>query len=171
MGGLICLAYNLDDRLRPEALVLSAPAIDADVPIALRAVARILGKVIPGAKLPSTIKGEDLSRDPAVGAAYFADPLVHTKGTARFGVEFMDKMRQVQKSLGTLDVPTLVIHGTADPIVPPGVSAPLAAVASVDRKLFPGFRHELHNEPNADEVLTHVLGWLRTKVEAAHTEA
>ena len=64
-------------------------------------------------------------------------------------------------------MPTLVIHGSDDTLVPPAASAPLAAMARVDRRLFPGFRHELHNEPDADEVLDHVLEWLNDQLRVS----
>jgi alpha-beta hydrolase superfamily lysophospholipase len=30
----------------------------------------------------------------------------------------------------------------------------------VERKLYPGLRHELHNEPEGDQVLSDVADWL-----------
>ena len=44
--------------------------------------------------------------------------------------------------------------GSGDP------SAPLAALSNVERKLFAGLRHEIHNEPEQDEVLGFVVSWL-----------
>ena len=39
--------------------------------------------------MANSIEGEQLSRDEAVGEAYFADPLVHTKTTAMLGAAFL----------------------------------------------------------------------------------
>lgn len=168
MGGLICTAYEVESRTpKPDVVVLSSPALAADAPAALKLAARIVGSVLPGFRMGTSIKGEHLSRDPSVGEAYFADPLVHVKGTARFGKEFLAAMDRTRSRLDQYDVPTLVVHGSEDTIVPPSASAPLAAVATVDRKLFPGFRHELHNEPEADEVLEHVLQWLTAQLSSA----
>jgi alpha-beta hydrolase superfamily lysophospholipase len=161
MGGLICTAYEVESRLpKPDAVVLSAPALDADAPAVLRVAAKVVGRIAPGFRLSSNIKGEQLSVDPAVGEAYFADPLVSVKATAAMGRELFAAMERTRNALHLYDVPTLVIHGTHDTLVPPAASAPLAAVARVDRRLFPEFRHELHNEPEADEVLAHILDWL-----------
>jgi len=161
MGGLICTAYEVENRLpKPGAVVLSAPALDADAPALLRVAAKVMGRIAPGFRMSSNIKGEQLSIDPAVGEAYFADPLVNIKATAAMGRELFGAMERTRNALHDYDVPTLVIHGTDDTLVPPSASAPLAAVARVDRRLFPEFRHELHNEPDADEVLNHVLDWV-----------
>ena len=61
-------------------------------------------------------------------------------------------------------MPALVIHGADDELVPPAASAPLAAVAVCARKVYAGYRHELHNEPDADVVLAEVTEWLDSQV-------
>ena len=67
---------------------------------------------------------------------------------------------QGRPHFGGLGRPTLVIHGAADELVPPQASAPLAALDNVDRKLFAGLRHEIHNEPEHQDVLGLVVAWL-----------
>lgn len=165
MGGLIATAYEVENRQpKPVAVVLSAPALDADAPALLRVAARVMGRYAPKFRMSSNIKGEQLSRDPEVGKAYFSDPLVSIKATAAMGRELFGAMERTTAALDAYNVPTLVLHGTEDTLVPPSASARLAAIVSVDRRLFPGFRHELHNEPDADEVLQHVLEWLKERV-------
>ncbi len=147
MGGLIALSYGVSARRQPDLFVLSAPALSAQVPLVLRWGVKILTRVKPGLRVANSIKGEQLSRDPAVGAKYFADPLVETKGTARFGTTLFAQMDSVRGEYAKLTKPTLVIHGADDTLVPPQASAPLAALDNVERKLFAGLRHETHNEP------------------------
>ena len=65
--------------------MLSAPPLAASVPAWQRALAPVLGRVAPNMVLANPIAGEQLSRDPAVGVAYFADPLVQPRSTARLG--------------------------------------------------------------------------------------
>lgn len=160
LGGLIATSYAESDRPQPDLYVLSAPALSASVPAVLRLAATVLSKVSPGLALKNSIKGEHLSRDPAVAEAYFADPLVYEKTTARFGDAFLDAMDRTRDAVDQIRTPTLVIHGANDELVPPSASAPLAAVPCVERKLFPGLRHEIHNEPEQDEVLGFVAAWL-----------
>jgi len=164
MGGLIAAAYGMSDREQPDLYVLSAPALTADVPGYLRWLSKVLNRIRPGLRVANSIKGEQLSRDAAVGEAYFADPLVETKATARFGSVVFELMDSLPDSYSRLRRPTLVIHGAEDPLVPPHASAPLAALENVERKLFPGLRHETHNEPERDEVLGFVAGWLEEKL-------
>lgn len=166
MGGLISTLYAESDRPQPDAYVLSAPALDAAVPAVLRIAAAVLSKIAPTVRAKSGIKGDQLSRDPAVGKAYFADPLVELKSTARLGAAILGSMKVATAAIARIRVQTLVIHGTDDTLVPPSASAPLAAAAGVDRKLFPGLRHELHNEPESEDVLGYVAQWIDEHVRA-----
>ncbi len=160
MGGLITAVYAEGDYDQPDVYVLSAPALDADAPELLKTAAKLVSKVAPGIRMSAPTKAEQLSRDPAVGEAYFADPLVDVKGTARWGAEFLAATGRARAAVQRITVPTLVIHGGDDTLVPPAASAPLAAVDGVERRVFPGLRHEMHNEPEALEVLEFVAGWL-----------
>ena len=165
MGGLISTRYAQSGRPQPDAYVLSAPALQAEVPAPLRIVLKGLSPLLPKARVPSTIKGDQLSRDPAIGDAYFSDPLVFLKGTLRFGGALIDAMDAARASIAAIDRPTLVVHGTDDTIVPPSASAPLAANPHVERKMFPGIRHELHNEPESPEVLAYITRWIESRLD------
>jgi alpha-beta hydrolase superfamily lysophospholipase len=152
--------YAVGSDPQPTLYVLSAPALDADLPAVLKLGSKLLSRLTPGVRLPTGIKGEQLSRDPAVGERYFADPLVETKATARFGAIGLAQLAVTRAAIDAITVPTLVIHGAEDEIVPPHASAPLAGVPGVERKLFPGLRHEAHNEPEYKEVLAFVASWI-----------
>lgn len=160
MGGLIATAYAESEHPQPDLYVLSAPALAANAPAALRTAAKVAGRLVPSLRMPLPTSGDKLSRDPAVGEVYFADPFVDLRATARWGNEVMQASEQVTAAVGNIGVPTLVIHGGDDTLVPPSASAPLAGVDGVERRVFPGLRHEMHNEPEAMEVLGFVAGWL-----------
>lgn len=165
LGGLQCAGYLIDDRApQPNVAVLSAPAMDADVPGALRAAAAVLGRITPGLRVGNSIEGEQLAKDPEVGKAYFADPLVETKPTARFGRCFFEEQARLSDLQASIATPTLVIHGADDPLVPPSASAGLASSASVERRLYPTLRHELHNEVEGPEVMADVADWIDAKL-------
>lgn len=165
LGGLQAAGYLIEMRNpAPNLAVLSAPAMAANVPVVLRAAAAVFGRISPGLRVANSIKGEQLSKDPAVGEKYFADELVDTKPTARFGKRFFDEQARLADKHGTITTPTLVIHGADDPLVPPSASAGLANSESVDRRLYPTLRHELHNEPEGAEVLADVADWIESKL-------
>ena len=161
LGGLISLGYGLTDRPQPDGLVLSAPAIDASIPAWQRVAVRGLGAVAPRAKVGNCIDGAVLSRDPAVGERYIADPLTVHSTTARFALSAFGEQERVRAALDRLAVPTLVIHGGDDRLVPTASSERLARLPGVTRRVYPGLRHEVHNEPEGLEVVDDVAAWLR----------
>jgi len=167
MGALIALTYACSDRPAPDLLVLSAVPLDARVPGWQRALAPILSRLAPTAILANPITGEQLSRDPAVGKAYFADPLVQPRSTTRLGAELLKAMKRGREGLDRLRIPALVIHGGGDTLVPTRVSEPLAAVAGVERRVLPDLHHETLNEPEGPEVVAAIVDWLRGRTAPA----
>ncbi len=159
LGGAISLDYVLSGRPAPDALVLSAPALGGGKAWQ-RALAPRMAAVFPHLTVPNGFTADQLSSDPKVGEAYFADPLVTTKSTSRLGAELFAAMDRIVASLEHLEVPTLVVHGGADTMVPPQASLPLQARAQ--RVLYPKLRHELFNEPEGPQVVGEVADWLQT---------
>lgn len=166
LGGLIVLGYAVADppRPRPDALVLSAPALDSTIPNWKRALARLIDAVRPTLELKNDFDGALLSRDPSVGVAYVADPLNQHETTAHFAALAIAEQARVRAALGRLDVPSLVYHGEDDHLVPTAASAPLAALPGVVRRTYPGLRHESHNEPEGPAVIADVTAWLRETI-------
>src|SRR5580765_463672 len=164
LGGLIALGHVLTDRPKPDVLVLSAPAIEAAIPAWKRTLARLLSRVAPNAEIKNALDGADLSRDPAIAEAYFADPLNCHTTTMRFAAVAIGEQSRVKSQLDGLSIPTLVVHGTADRIVPASSSESLASLPGVTRRTYPDHRHELHNEPDGPAIIDDVIAWLRATV-------
>jgi alpha-beta hydrolase superfamily lysophospholipase len=157
LGGLISLSYVVEGENLPDALILSAPALGAKLPPGLETVGRLIAKVAPTFRLPTSIKGSQLSGDPTVGEAYFADPLVVTKSTARMGVAVLDTMKAVRLRVDDLDIPTYVFHGGNDTLVPTEVSEILESRPNVRRVVYDGMAHETHNEVDKDRVIADLV--------------
>ena len=164
MGGNIALGSALRDQRRLGGLVLSGPAVTtAGVPWYLRALARVLGRIAP--RLGATkLDASAVSSDPAVVAAYEADPLVfHGKMPAGTGAALLATSQRFPARLPTLTVPLLVVHGSADRLVSVESGRTAYALAgSADKRLevYEGFAHEVMNEPGRDRVLADIAGWL-----------
>ena len=166
LGGLLALGYAVADEPRslPDALVLSAPALDTSVPAWKRTMARILDRAAPTMSLKNDFDGAVLSRDPAVGERYLVDPLNQHRTTVHFGAVALAEGARVRAAADRLTVPALVYHGEADELVPPPATEPLAAVPAVTRRTYPQLRHESHNEPEGREVVDDVVAWLHATV-------
>ena len=167
LGGLESAGYLINDiEPHPNLAILSAPAMAATrgIDSVLKVAASVLGTITPSMSIASGIKGEQLSRDAAVGEAYFADELVETKATTRFGKMVFGEQARLADHHGDITIQTLVIHGADDELVQPAASAGLAASGAVERKVYPGLRHELHNEPESAQVLGDIADWIDRKL-------
>jgi alpha-beta hydrolase superfamily lysophospholipase len=171
LGGLICLGYVLDGRSRPDLLVLSAPAISARLPRWQRVMAVVLRRLAPGTMIRNAFDAEVLSRDPSVGERYVADPLNQHRTSVRFGHAAFGEQARVGIALDRLSIPTLVVHGGDDRLVPTESSERLEDRQGVTRRVYPGLRHETHNEPDGAKVVEETIGWIREKVSRMHSPA
>lgn len=162
LGGLIAARYALDHVApMPDKLVLSAPALAAATPGWQRALAPVLSRVVPRWSFAAPVALDQLSTDPAIGRAYHRDPLVIRTATARLGQQIFEAMGAAQERLSQLKVPTLVIHGGDDTLVPTRATEVIGTLPTVTRKVYPGVRHELHNAPEQAQVLGDVLAFLK----------
>jgi acylglycerol lipase len=121
---------------------------------------------VPRFALANSLKG-GLSSDPAVQAAYVADPAAVHRTTARLGAALFgeqDRVRAALARIGPLPVPTYVLHGANDPIVPEWASRSLGGRANVTRRVYPGLLHETHNEPSGPAVIDDTIAWIVKQV-------
>ena len=165
MGGLIVLGYLLGDRPKPDLVVVTSPGLDSTLAGWKKALAPILGRILPTMAIPTGIDGSTLSRDPAVGEKVAADPARVTTSTARFGAEGLAEQARVRREIVGLAQPTLVLHGLDDGLVPARASEVLATLPNVERRTYPGLRHELHNEPEGPAIIDEVIAWLRERAQ------
>ncbi len=170
LGGLVACGYVLCglDRPLPDVLVLSAPALDDNQPGWQRPMARLLNGVVPKLRLANGIPDDGRSHDPAVGAKVNVDPLCGTSSTVRTGAEAFreqDRLRMLLEGLDSMPVPTYILHGSADPIVPLRATDVFEGKGNSTRRVHEGLRHEQHHEPEHEAVLAEVVAWLRETVK------
>jgi len=172
MGGLIATLFLIERQRAFVAAALSGPAILPAAPPSRFTVwiSRFLSRFFPRLGVLS-LDANGVSRDPAVVAAYLADPLVYTgKIGARLGKEFMDAMAAAQAGAPGITLPLLLQHGEADSLTAPDGSRYLFEhVASADKtlKIYPGLFHEIYNEPEQAAVLDDLVGWFDAHVKLA----
>lgn len=171
LGGLMILGYTLSAAPgggptypQPDALVLSAPAMAASLPAAQRLAVNVLGRIAPRLRVKNGIATDTLSSIPAVRDDYLADPLNEHSSCVGFGLRAFREQARVVAALDEIKVPTLVIHGGLDRLVPVESSAVLEGHPHVTRRVYNGVAHELHNEPQGDQVLADVVDWARVVV-------
>jgi acylglycerol lipase len=170
MGGTISVRYAIVHQDRLAGLILSGPlaALEAASP-ATRLVAKLLSAVSPGLGL-FAVDPTLVSRDPGVVKAYETDPLVHHgRLPARTIAEVAGAIDSFPNEAGTVIVPTLIMYGSGDHLVPPAGSMMLndrIGATDLTLKTYDGLYHEILNEPERDVVMDDLCSWLRARVRA-----
>lgn len=172
MGGLVVIRYLQRDRPALAGAVIASPWLETAVPVPRwkLALARTIGRLIPAVPVPAGIPADEISSDPAVVAAYRADPLVHGRITPRLFAEARAAMRAAFDERDRIETPVLVLIGEADRIVDPDrVKAFAGALeaedgAEVTFRAYPGLRHELFNEPDRARPLADLVEWLEARL-------
>lgn len=164
LGGLVAATYLESDRPQPDVAILSAPALGAEVPAWQRIAAPIIGRFAPKVFIPSKIDGPILSHDPEVQTAYETDPLGVRGNTAGLGREIFATMEATAAAISKIKVPTYVLHGAEDELVPEQFVAPLADLPNVTYRSWEGLRHECFNEYEKLDVMNEMADWLDSQV-------
>ena len=100
----------------------------------------VLGPLAPSLAVGNGLKPDWISRDPAVVAAYVADPLVHDRVTPRLVRFIVDGGELVRSAAPRWTVPTLLLWAGSDRCVAPAGSAAFAAAAPPARAARAGLR-------------------------------
>jgi alpha-beta hydrolase superfamily lysophospholipase len=147
-----------------SGLALSGTLVDPSVgsPVQ-RAAAGVLSRLTPNLGV-AALDPTTVSKDPEEVRKYVEDPLnYHGKVRARTGAEMLLATHRVIAGLGRLTLPVLLMHGVGDRLVSPGGSKLVAErIGSKDKTLtlYDGLFHEIFNEPERDQVLDDLVGWL-----------
>lgn len=169
MGGATVFTYGVDHPDDYQLMVLSGPAVTlrSVLPRPLALAAKTIGGLAPGLPVIG-VDSSAMSRDPQVVAAFDADPLVyHGRAPAGLGRALMQVAEAMPRRAAALTAPLLVVHGTADRLIPVDGSRQLvAAVGSSDAELkeYPGLYHEVFNEPEHHQVLDDVVSWIDARL-------
>ena len=171
MGGLIATLHLAKHQSHYAGAVLSGPLImPAEEPSRLMQwISRLLSRLAPKLGVLA-LDASGVSRDPAVVAAYLADPLVYKgKVRARLAAEMFDAMARARASAPAITLPILLLHGSDDRLTAPAGSRYLAAhLGSADKTLtlYPGLYHEIFNEPEQAQVLGDAAAWVDAHLQA-----
>ncbi len=162
MGGAVAGRAATGGWVSPRGLVLSSPALATRRTRLQNLALRIGRRLSPDRAVPSGLKVEFVSRDPAVVAAYRSDPLNHGLITPRLANFIVAAGPPVVAAAPDVAFPVLLLIATNDRLVdiagaqrfhdrlPPGLRT---------MHVYEGFYHEVFNEPQEDQA--RVFGDLR----------
>jgi alpha-beta hydrolase superfamily lysophospholipase len=168
LGGLIVLEYTLHHPEHLRGVIAAAPPLGPlGVPAPRLLLGRVFSRVWPSFSLKTGMDLSDLARDPSVTSAVLEDPLFHRWASARLSTEVVDAIVRVQDGASRISLPLLVLHGSADRMVPPhGSRRFLARVPHGDRRLieYPGGYHALFADVGRERVLADLEGWMAARL-------
>lgn len=168
LGGLVVLEYALNHAGALGGVIAAAPPLGPlGVPWPLMALGRLMSRVWPRFSLQVGMDLSGLARDPKVVETLVSDPLFHRRGTARLSTEVTAAITRVQARAAELAVPLLLLHGSADRMVPPdGTRLFFSRVALPDREFreYEGAYHGLFADLNHAEVLRDLESWIAAHV-------
>ncbi len=171
LGGLIVLDFALTFPQGLAGIIISGPPIQP-VGIAkpyLVVIARILSGIWPRFAMDVGTGEDTLSRDPAMVHQSQNDPLTHSMATVRWGTECLVTIAAVRRNIDQLQVPILLVHGSADKVNDVKGSEEIFARITTDKTLniYPGSYHEPHNDLDRNQVMADLVQWLDTHLAAA----
>ncbi len=124
---------------------------------------------------PAQTGVEWLSRDPEIQRRYLADPLCNFLPTASMfqgifqGTAYICPEKNINKI--PHDLPILLVSGAEDPVGEQGKAVnqlyakmEKLGFSQVEKKLYPGMRHEILNEMGKEEVYQDIYQWITSKI-------
>lgn len=135
-------------------------------------MAKLLGRIMPNLPV-STLDLSQVSRDPEVVSWMTQDPLRY-HGSVRVGwaAAMLDALEEVNTKVEALDVPFLLLHGTADKLCDIAGSEEFhKRAASKDKsiKVYKDCYHNLLLEPEGvgEQVLKDITEWYKARIPQA----
>jgi lysophospholipase len=164
-GALVVLRYLETQPSDPvKGAVLSAPWLATALPVPLwkRAAGRVLADLWPTARFATGLDSSVLSHDPAVAAAYDADPAVHRMMTSGAWREIQWAQGAVPADKLRIDCPLLLLLAGQDRITDARRAEAFTAGLRVEPQVrwFPDLYHEILLESNARAALDQVGAFL-----------
>ena len=169
MGATISTLYVITRKTEFRGLLLSGALIKIgdDISPLLVKMSSIIGKYAPKMKT-TKLDSASISRDPLIVKDYDDDPLNYRGGIpARTGMELIIAMNRIQIQMETITLPILIMHGSCDKMTDLSGSQELYdTVSSKDKtlKLYDGFYHEIHNDPEKQQVFNDIEGWINSHI-------
>ncbi len=174
LGGNLVLNYALrrlgtlsaaERSRRVSGVISTSPGLRVTTPPPTLQVllAKIMNQLNPSMQMANGLALDGLARDPEVIRAYTGDPLVHNKISVRLALGMLEAGEWALAHAAEFPLPLLLVHGTKDILTSAPASQEFAAKAPAGRctlKLWEGFYHETHNEPEKAEVLAYMIDWL-----------
>lgn len=169
LGGILVLNYVLRRKPDFKGVISTGAGLRTSLEEQTGKIimARVLGTLLPSVAIPSGLDPHDISHSQDIVKAYIEDPLVHDKMTLGFGKIMLSVLPWTFEHAHQFSLPLLVMHGRGDRLGYPSGSEEFAGLVREDctLKLWDGLYHEIHNEPEQNEVFAFTLNWMSSQLK------
>jgi alpha-beta hydrolase superfamily lysophospholipase len=174
MGGNLALNYALRRSPRLQGVIATGPWLRAafDPPAWRVRAGRVLHRIRPALSQPAGLDVTAVSRDPAVVQAYQSDRLNHDRISLRMYFSGYAAGLWALERAAEFPLPLLLMHGGADRLTSAAASREFAAKIKqgCTYKEWDALFHEIHNEPEQQQVFAFMIGWLKQHMPASQGE-
>ncbi len=168
LGGNLVLNYILRHQPQLEGVIVSDPwlRLAFEPPRFKIILAQITDYIWPSFSQKNGLDTKVLSRDPEVVHAYENDPLVHDHISSRMFIGIYQSGYWALEHASEFSLPLLLMHGGDDKIISVKASHEFANTKTKNctLKIWDGLYHEIHNEPEKEEVFKFLIDWLDKEV-------
>jgi len=167
MGGNLVLNYTLRRNIELAGVIATSPYLRLAFrpPKWKMVIGKMMLSLMPSITLPSGLNPDGISRIPEEVAKYKNDSLVFDKISPMYSFPIMEAGEWAIENAARLNVDTLLLHGTADPIIDCNGTKEFHQNSSKTAlKLFDGGFHELHHDQCKDEMLAVVKKWVKSRI-------
>ncbi|PCI68424.1 MAG: alpha/beta hydrolase [Piscirickettsiaceae bacterium] len=168
LGATLALKYTLAHPGEYKGVILSAPLLKPafEPPKWKVMLGKKLQSLWPTLSLSNEVDINTLSRDKEVLRKNKEDPLTHDRISAKLGTQMLEAGEQLLKDASQVDFPMLMMHGDADELTCHKASALFSECAGelCTLKIWEDFYHELHHEPQKEDVHNYCIDWMKRQL-------
>jgi len=168
LGGNLVLNYILRYQPRLKGVIVTDPwlRLSFEPPASKIILGQMMNKIWPSFSQSSGLDTKALSHDPEVVHAYKNDPLVHDHISARMFIGIYQAGQWALEHASEFSLPLLLMHGGEDKIISVEAGREFAGKIKENctLKIWDGLYHEIHNEPEKEEVFKFLIDWLDKEV-------
>lgn len=168
LGGNLVLNYVLRRQPHLKGVIATAPwlRLAFEPPASKIALGKMTNYIWPSFSQKSGLDTKALSRDLEVVHSYENDPLVHNRISARMFISAYQAGQWALEHASEFSLPLLLMHGGDDNLISVKASHEFANMQTKNctLKIWGGLYHEIHNEPEKEEVFKFLIDWLDKEV-------
>jgi len=171
MGGNLALSYTLNrypnksDYCPYKAIIVTSPWIRLagrfQPPRPINFLIQKLCRFHPSLKVRLRFNSRIISRNEDIVYAYNQDPYIRRSATLSLVREMGSMATMLDRTVCTFHIPVLIQHGNADSLTSHNASLRFANRGkNIQFKSWPNCYHELHNEPEREDIFNFTLDWI-----------